>query len=59
MTFVSLIYHDEYVKQGGQWKIAEVALGVQDRPALQLRRAARSSRSWSARSVAGAVSYEK
>ncbi len=58
VTFVSLIYHDEYVRQGGQWKI--------QKSRSEFKTAMHCSYSSGtlepqlvARSVAGAVSYEK
>jgi hypothetical protein len=58
VTFVSLIYHDEYVKQRGQWKIAKSR--SEFKTAMHLSYAAGTLQSQLiGRSVAGAVSYEK
>jgi hypothetical protein len=58
VTFVSLIYHDEYAKQHGQWKIVKTR--SEFKTALHLSYAAGALESqWVGRSVAGAVSYEK
>ncbi len=58
VTFVSLIYHDEYAKQGGQWKITKSR--SEFKTALHCSYAAGPLEAQlAARSVAGAVSYEK
>jgi SnoaL-like domain len=58
VTFVSLIYHDEYVKQGGEWKIEKTR--SEFKTALHCSYAAGTLESQLVgRSVAGAVSYEK
>lgn len=58
VTFVSLIYHDEYVKQGGQWKISSSR--SEFKTALHCSYASGTLEAQlAARSVAGAVSYEK
>ena len=56
VTFVSLLYHDEYSKVGGRWKIAKSR--SEFRTALHLSYAAGKLESLlAARSVAGAVNY--
>jgi SnoaL-like domain len=58
VTFVSLIYHDEYVKQDGQWKIAKTR--SEFKTALHCSYASGALQSQLVgRSVAGTVSYEK
>jgi len=58
VTFVSLIYHDEYVKQGGEWKIAKSR--SEFKTALHCSYADGTlAAQLAARSVAGAVKYEK
>jgi len=58
VTFVSLIYHDEYVRQRGQWKISKSR--SEFKTALHCSYAAGALEAQlAARSVAGAVSYEK
>jgi hypothetical protein len=58
VTFVSLIYHDEYAKQAGQWKISKSR--SEFRTALHCSYASGPLEAQlAARSVAGAVSYEK
>jgi hypothetical protein len=58
VTFVSLIYHDEYVKQRGEWKISKSR--SEFKTALHCSYAAGALEAQLvARSVAGAVSYEK
>ena len=58
VTFVSLIYHDEYVKQDGDWKIEKTR--SEFKTALHLSYASGTLESQLVgRSVAGAVSYEK
>lgn len=58
VTFVSLIYHDEYVRQRGQWKIAKTR--SEFKTALHCSYATGSLQAQlAARSVAGTVSYEK
>ena len=58
VTFVSLIYHDEYVRQAGQWKIHKSA--SEFKTALHCSYAEGDLKTQLVgRSVAGAVSYEK
>jgi hypothetical protein len=58
VTFVSLIYHDEYAKIGGQWKITKSR--SEFKTALHCSYAAGTLQSQLVgRSVAGAVTYEK
>ena len=58
VTFVSLIYHDEYVRQAGQWKIQKSA--SEFKTALHCSYAEGDLKTQLVgRSVAGAVSYEK
>jgi hypothetical protein len=58
VTFVSLIYHDEYEKIGGQWKIRKSRSDFKS--ALHCSYASGKLESLlAARSVAGAVDYSK
>jgi hypothetical protein len=58
VTFVSLIYHDEYAKIAGQWKITKSR--SEFKTALHCSYAAGTLQSQLVgRSVAGAVTYEK
>jgi len=58
VTFVSLIYHDEYVRQAGQWKIQKSA--SEFKTALHCSYAEGDLKTQLVgRSVAGAVSYQK
>jgi hypothetical protein len=57
-TFVSLIYHDEYLRQGGEWKISKSR--SEFKTALHCSYASGALEAQlAARSVAGGVSYEK
>jgi SnoaL-like domain len=58
VTFVSLVYHDEYLKQDGEWKISRSRSDF--KTALHCSYAASTLQAQlAARSVAGAVSYDK
>jgi hypothetical protein len=58
VTFVSLIYHDEYAKQNGEWKITKSR--SEFKTALHCSYAEGSLKTQlAARSVAGVVNYEQ
>jgi hypothetical protein len=58
VTFISLIYHDAYARVGGQWKIT--ASRSEFKTALHCSYASGALETLlAARSVAGAVSYDK
>jgi hypothetical protein len=58
VTFVSLVYHDEYARLGGEWKITRSR--SEFKTALHLSYAAGTLEALlAARSVAGAVSYDQ
>jgi hypothetical protein len=58
VTFISLVYHDEYAKQGGEWKITKSR--SEFKTALHCSYADGALHpQLAARSVAGTVSYEQ